>query len=260
MTENINKLINIIQDLRNPKTGCPWDIKQDFESIIPHTIEEAYEVQDAIIRKDNNELKDELGDLLLQVVFISQIAKEKGYFNFNDVVNSICDKMVRRHPHIFDNKQDLTPEQIASNWEKIKQQEKQDKNTKKSKHINTNDIPLNAPSLSRANRISKKAVSYGFEWDNINGVYDKINEEIEEVKSATNQQDRTSEIGDVLFSVVNLARHYDIDPEFALSLTNQKFTNRFNNMMNNLNKDYPNKINFDIDTMEKYWQISKQQD
>ena len=273
--KNIEKLKKIMQSLRNPETGCPWDIKQTHQSASPYIIEEAYEVIDAIDRKDMVDLRDELGDLLLQVIFHSEIASENGHFDFDDVVDSISNKMLSRHPHVFDNKSDLSQKQIKENWNRIKSEEKlgiaEEKKQKGIDVITTNNMdnapisndiaPMSSPALMRGQKISKKAVSYGFEWDNVAGIYDKILEELDEVKTAETHTERTLEIGDVLFSVLNLARHYDIDSEDALRQTNAKFMKRFNNMMTALQHKHPElTAPYDVDLMEKHWQDTKMLD
>ena len=210
-------LTDIMARLRDPVAGCPWDIEQDFNSIAPYTIEEAYEVADACERNDMQALKDELGDLLLQVVFHSQIASEVGAFDLNDVVTSICDKMIRRHPHVFG------PVGAMPDWEGIKATER----------LNGDDqsalagIALPLPALLRAEKLQKRAARTGFDWPDEQGPLEKISEEIQEVKSATSQCERTDEIGDLLFAVVNWARHLNVDAEEALRGANGKFEKRF---------------------------------
>ena len=273
--KDINTLLSIMQDLRNVDTGCPWDIKQTHHSLIPYAIEESYEVIDAIERNDSVDLCDELGDLLLQVVFHSQIASENNVFTFSDVVQSICDKMHRRHPHVFDKQSNLTEEEVNANWHIVKDEEAKEKIAKKQKlglstnlekehdylHMKT-IAPLSAPALMRGQKISKKAVQkYGFKWNDVQGIYDKINEELNEVANSTTNEERLSEIGDVLFSVACLANHYKIDAEQALSHTNAKFVKRFNTMMALVKNAYPHMEKpYPIDLMEKYWQNAKKFD
>lgn len=235
--------------LRDPNGGCPWDLEQDFASIAPYTLEEAYEVADAIQRNDMADLQEELGDLLLQVVFHSQMAREAGLFDFEDVARTINEKMVRRHPHVFpqpvissDSEKSIsqispslrdvrndgikTADDQITNWETIKQQEKADKG-----HDSVlDDVPVALPALVRAQKLTKKAAKVGFDWPDIAPVFDKLQEEIAELKEATssgNTEHMTEELGDILFVCANLARHLKTDAETALRGTNAKFERRF---------------------------------
>jgi nucleoside triphosphate diphosphatase len=220
---DIAPLADIMARLRDRNAGCPWDLEQDFTSIAPYTIEEAYEVADAIERNDLEALKDELGDLLLQVVFHSQMASEQQSFDLQDVINGICDKMVRRHPHVFGDVAAAKAETVVANWETIKAQER----SGKADDSALAGVALALPALLRAQKIQKRAARTGFDWPDVTGARDKIFEEIEEVDTATSQEERADEIGDLLFAVVNLARFHDIDAETALKAANAKFERRF---------------------------------
>jgi len=215
----VERLVSIMARLRHPITGCEWDRAQNFGSIAPYTIEEAYEVADAITRADMTDLKDELGDLLLQVVFHSRMAEEAGHFSLQDVVAAISDKMERRHPHIFSNS-------VANpGWEVIKAEER----AAKAQNGTLDGVSLGLPALLRAEKLQKRAARSGFDWPNADGPRAKIAEEIAEIEAAS-EVEREEEIGDLLFSVVNWARHLGVDPETALRLANAKFVRRFNMM------------------------------
>jgi ATP diphosphatase len=218
--------------LRTPGTGCPWDLKQDFSSIAPYTIEEAYEVADAIARGDLDDLKDELGDLLLQVVFHARMAEEQGTFAFGDVVQAITEKLIRRHPHVFGDTADLTPDEVKGLWDKIKAEEKAERRQRgrEDEKGALAGIPVGMPALTRALKLQQKASKVGFDWNDPKAVLSKIREEADEIEAALDAQDNLSaadEIGDLIFALVNLARHLDIDPDAALRGTNAKFERRF---------------------------------
>jgi ATP diphosphatase len=221
------RLLEIMRRLRDRETGCPWDIEQDFTSIAPYTIEEAYEVADAIARSDWAELEGELGDLLLQTVYHTQMGQEAGHFSFDSVVKSISDKMVARHPHVFgDESRDKSAEQQTADWEKIKAAERAGK-----KQIRTLDgVAAGLPALTRAVKLQKRAARVGFDWPDTSHVIDKIIEEaaeLVEARETLTQSEVEEEFGDLMFVVANLARHLDIDPEAALRGTNAKFSRRF---------------------------------
>jgi ATP diphosphatase len=220
-TDDITALVEIMARLRDPATGCPWDVQQDFASIAPYTIEEAYEVADAIARNDMAGLCDELGDLLLQVVYHSRMAEEDGHFALSDVIAAICDKMIRRHPHVFGDG-DTSP-----GWEAIKAAERANKDTDTSALAG---VALALPALLRAEKIQKRAARTGFDWPDLTGVTAKIEEELAEVQDAKTPEHQQEEVGDLLFAVVNLARHLKIDPEEALRRANAKFEGRFRSM------------------------------
>jgi nucleoside triphosphate diphosphatase len=227
--QNISQLLDIMAQLRDPVSGCPWDTKQNFKSIAPYTIEEAYEVADAIEREDFAELRDELGDLLLQVVFHSQMALEKGYFEFGDVVASICDKMTRRHPHIFaarsaDNVEASSSEAVVKNWEAIKAEERE----RKQDQIGAlAGVAKALPALLRAQKVQKRAARVGFDWPDVSGAKDKVREELTELDDAGSPEEQFEEMGDLLFAMVNVARHLNIDAEAALKSGTAKFERRF---------------------------------
>jgi len=234
-SRDIARLIEIMAALRTPKTGCPWDLEQSFETIAPYTIEEAYEVADAITRGDLEDLRDELGDLLLQVVFHSRMAQEQGAFDFGDVVTAITAKLVRRHPHVFSDTRDLTPDQVKGLWFKIKAEEKSDREARRKEETQAatgtlSDVPAGLPTLARALKLQAKAGTVGFDWNDPKAVLDKIAEEAAEISSAIdggNHDAAAEEIGDLLFAVVNLARHLKVNPETALRAANAKFERRF---------------------------------
>ena len=231
---DIAKLLEIMAALRTPGTGCPWDLEQDFHTIAPYTIEEAYEVADAIARNDLADLKDELGDLLLQVVFHARMAEEQEAFDFAAVVDAIIAKMLRRHPHVFGEARDLSAEAVKGLWSKIKAEEKAARRTRAGATDEDAgllaDVPLALPGLTRAVKLQSKASTVGFDWNDPRAVLAKIREETDEIESALAQGDRAeacAEIGDLLFAVANLARHLHGDPESAVRLTNAKFERRF---------------------------------
>ncbi len=244
----MKKLLDIIQQLRDPKTGCPWDIEQTFSSIAPYTIEEAYEVADAIEQQDMTGLKSELGDLLFQVVFHAQMAEESGYFDFNDVVEAVSDKMIDRHPHVFEaNAPRLTAEQQTHAWEKAKS---------KNKISVLDGIANNLPELLKAVKLTKYAAVIGFDWPDINQVFDKLDEETAELKEAIVEQDNThieEELGDLLFVCANLARHLKIDPSSALRKANHKFEKRFRAVEKLAKGQQPKKENFDLKVLDELW-------
>jgi ATP diphosphatase len=220
--------------LRTPGTGCPWDLKQDFATIAPYTIEEAYEVADAIERGDLEDLKDELGDLLLQVVFHAQMAEEQGAFRFDDVVLAITQKLIRRHPHVFGDTSHLTPDEVKALWGKIKAEEKAERAQRRGADDNEggalSGVPATLPALTRALKLQEKASRVGFDWNDPKAVLAKIREEADEIEAALDARDTdaaSGEIGDLIFALVNLARHLDKDPETALRGTNMKFERRF---------------------------------
>lgn len=240
----IDPLLEIMRRLRDPDDGCDWDKVQTFRTIAPYTIEEAYEVADAINRDDMLALKDELGDLLLQVVFHSQIAADAGEFSFEDVVTSICNKMTRRHPHIFGEAQK------SPGWEQIKADERAE--TGQSSTLD--GVALALPALLRAQKIQKRAARVGFDWPDKAPVKDKLLEELDEVAAATSEAEVHEEIGDLLFSAVNLARHYKVDAERALADATEKFSSRFNQIESNAAKDLKE---MSIDELEVEWQKAK---
>jgi len=226
-TAGIERLLEIMRRLRDPETGCPWDIEQSFQTIAPYTIEEAYEVADAIERRDWRELEGELGDLLLQSVYHTAMGEEAGHFTFRSVVTNISDKMVARHPHVFgDESRDKSAEQQTRDWEAIKAAERGQKAQKGT----LDGVAMNLPALLRALKLQKRAARVGFDWPDVSHVIDKITEEageLVEARETMDHEDMIDEMGDLLFVMANLARHLDIDPEEALRRTNAKFTRRF---------------------------------
>ena len=256
LTEEINNLLQTFKKLRDPSQGCPWDMEQDFKSIASCSIEEAYEVADAIEREDFNDLKEELGDLFFQIIFHSGMAEEKKLFNFEEVVKELNDKLIRRHPHVFDKKQEMSASESLEIWEKEKKKEREKKNL-----ISLmDDIPKNLPSLTRAKKIQKRAKSVGFDWQNENDVIRKIDEEIDELKRANvsqKKEDISEEIGDLFFTLVNLSRHYNLEPEDIIRKANLKFEKRFRKMEDEANKTKVNLEDLEINELETLWQKIK---
>lgn len=231
MSEAFTELVSIMRRLRDPDGGCPWDLEQTFETIAPYTIEEAYEVADAIMSGDRSALREELGDLLLQVLFHAQIAADEGSFTIWDVITAINAKMIRRHPHVFGDADIGTAEAQTANWEAIKASERADK--AKGAASALADVPRALPALMRAEKLAKRAARVGFDWPDADGVLAKIREELGEVEQALASGDAdhiTEEVGDVLFAVANLARKVGVPPETALRAANDKFTRRFQAM------------------------------
>ncbi|MAK82069.1 nucleoside triphosphate pyrophosphohydrolase [Phenylobacterium sp.] len=223
----LERLLAIMARLRDPQEGCPWDLAQSFATIAPYTVEEAYEVADAIERNDLGDLKEELGDLLLQVVFHARIAQEQGAFGFEDVVQAINDKMIRRHPHVFGDESCATGEAQTAAWEAMKAQERAGKGRAQSL---LDDVPAGLPAMTRAVKLTKRAARVGFDWPEVSFVLEKLREEIGEMEAEIEAGDKDAlrgEIGDVLFVMANLARKLDIEPEDALRATNAKFARRF---------------------------------
>ena len=253
---DLQTLLSIMKALRDPVDGCPWDVKQDFRSITPYTIEEAYEVVDAIERNDMDDLCDELGDLLLQVVFYAQMAAEQNFFEFDDVVQAICTKMIRRHPHVFGSREQRSINPEKGFWEDIKAAEKPVQAGKGAdKQLLLDSVPTTLPALSRANKLQSKAARAGFDWPDISGVYDKVLEEIDEAKGAKTEAETGEELGDLLFSVVNLCRHMGHDPEQVLRQANSKFQSRFNHMEESSEVSLQE---LDAAELEELWQKAKQ--
>ncbi|PZR84781.1 MAG: nucleoside triphosphate pyrophosphohydrolase [Stutzerimonas stutzeri] len=268
-SRDIERLIEIMAALRTPGTGCPWDLEQDFASIAPYTIEEAYEVADAIARGDLVDLKDELGDLLLQVVFHARMAQEQGSFAFPDVVEAITTKLIRRHPHVFGDARDLSPAEVKALWGQIKAQEKADKARARAEAGLPEPpeargvlagVPTTLPSLTRAWKLQAKASTVGFDWNDARLVLDKIREETAEIDEALASGDKAAikeEIGDLLFVIANLARHVDADPEACLTAANAKFERRFAGIEAALEQDGRKPADASLDEMEALWQRVK---
>lgn len=252
----VNRLLSIMQTLRDPARGCPWDRQQTFSSIAPYTLEEAYEVIDAIQRADFDDLRDELGDLLFQVVFYAQMAEEQQRFSFDDICHAISDKLERRHPHLFDDAQVNSAAEVGQNWEAIKRGER----AEKAQHSALDDIPKALPALMRAHKIQKRCQSVGFDWDSLGPVLEKVHEEIDEVmheaqQAVVDQHKLEEEIGDLLFATVNLSRHLGSKAEIALQKANDKFERRFRQVEAILREQ--GRDNATLDEMEAAWQQVK---
>lgn len=253
------RLQAIMRRLRDPNGGCPWDLEQDFETIAPYTIEEAYEVADAITRRDYQELKDELGDLLLQVVYHAQIAEERGLFAFNEVAEAVCAKMIRRHPHVFGDAE-------TADWEAIKEEERRLKaaagaEAPRSPRRTLEGVPAALPALTRADKLQARAARVGFDWPNVRPVLDKIAEEAAEVADAVDRGEPIprveEEIGDLIFVVANLARHYKVDPETALRRANTKFERRFAAVEDALGAEGRLPSDATLEEMDALWDAAK---
>jgi nucleoside triphosphate diphosphatase len=257
----ITDLMYLMQCLRDPKFGCPWDLKQTYKSITSSTLEEAYEVVDAIEKEDFAHLKEELGDLLFQTIFYSQLAREEQKFDFYDVVDQLVQKLIRRHPHVFPsgelklpdaNSAELDESQVKQNWESIKQQER----TQKGNQGILADVPVTLPAVTRAVKLQKRAAQIGFDWPDRQGVLTKLNEEIKELKEAIDVENSAKineEFGDLLFTCVNLARHLKVDPEAALRSANQKFVTRFECMERQAELDGTHSL----DALNDLWEKAK---
>ncbi|MBP1850051.1 nucleoside triphosphate pyrophosphohydrolase [Rhizobium halophytocola] len=267
-SKDISRLIEIMAALRDPKTGCPWDVVQTFETIKPYTIEEAYEVADAIERKDPDDLCDELGDLLLQVVFHARIAEEAGQFSFDNVVEAITAKMIRRHPHVFARTEADTPEAVKRQWDEIKRQEKATRAERRAARGLTEDadpshlgsVQRSFPALTEALKLQERAAKVGFDWSDPEPILDKIEEEIGELREAlaSGQKHRiTDELGDLIFALVNIGRHVKADPEQALRGTNTKFRRRFSHIEAELKALDVSLETAGLERMEALWQAAK---
>lgn len=252
---NVNDLIDIVEILRSPG-GCPWDIEQDHKSIRRDFLEETYEVIEAINKDDRDGLLEELGDVLLQVVFHAQIEREKNSFDLNDVADGVCKKMIERHPHVFGNVSAETSEQVLENWDVIKKQTKQQKSQTESML----SIPREFPALMRADKVQKKAAKVGFDWDSVDGALDKVNEELDELKEAIQMgvvENANEELGDLLFSVVNVSRFISVDSEEALTKATDKFIDRFSKVEKMAEEKGLNMKETDLDELDKLWDEAK---
>lgn len=254
--KEIENLLEVMMRLRDRENGCSWDIKQSFASVAPYTVEEAYEVADAIERKDMDDLRDELGDLLFQVVFHARMAEEAGLFDFADVVSGISEKMLRRHPHVFGSEAEVAEGKIDGSWEEIKAQERSA----------ADDLSAMAgvakalPALKRAEKLGNRASRVGFDWPDREGVREKIHEELEELEAAVGSREfdaMEEEFGDVLFAVVNMARHLNIDPEQALTGANYKFERRFRSMEADIKESGKRLRDFKLEALDKRWRAAK---
>lgn len=255
----ITRLKEIMASLRDPEKGCPWDIEQDFASIAPHTVEEAYEVVDAIEKGDMHALKEELGDLLLQVIFHSQIADERGIFDFEQVAGAINNKLVERHPHVFGDADIKTAKEQEESWEKIKQQER-DKKAKNGHASILDGIAVTLPAMTRAVKLQKRAAKVGFDWPNLSLVFNKIEEELAELKEALENDDKDhieEEYGDLLFAFSNLGRKLKLDPEVSLRKCNKKFEKRFHHIEKRLAEQGVDIENSSLEEMDELWEEAK---
>ena len=263
-SRDLQRLLDIMAVLRTPGTGCPWDLEQDFASIAPYTLEEAYEVADAIERGDFVDLRDELGDLLLQVAFHARMAEEQDKFDFGGVVEAITTKLIRRHPHVFGNARDLSADAVKMLWSEIKAQEKREraaarKTAGEPPEANAGTlggVPKNLTALTRALKLQQKAGKVGFDWNDARAVIAKLREEIDEVEAEIVKQDKQAageEVGDLLFALVNLARHVDVDPEATLRGANAKFERRFGHIETRLAEMGRRPADASLDEMEALW-------
>jgi MazG family protein len=254
--QKFERLVEIMARLRGPD-GCPWDREQTFDTIKPYTLEETYEVLNAIDQGDWAELADELGDLMLQCVFYAQMAAEAGYFRIEDSLDAINAKLVRRHPHVFADALAETPDEVKKRWDEIKAEEKAGRNG--GSNLLLDDVPRNTPALVEAAQISSKAAGAGFDWDNVDQVLEKLDEERRELRDARSQDEREHEIGDMLFVIVNIARFLKVDPEQALRKTNAKFRKRFGHVEQSLAGRGKRLEDSNIEEMEALWGEAKRQ-
>ena len=256
---SIEKLLEVMATLRDRERGCPWDLRQDFSSIAPYTVEEAYEVADAIARQDLSGLRGELGDLLFQVVFHARMAEEAGAFDFEDVAAAIVEKMVRRHPHVFGTPAERRRGAVSGSWERIKAEERQAVADGSTGAI-LDGVAQALPALKRAQKLGKRAAGVGFDWADGEGPRAKVLEELEELDEARRAQDAartTEELGDLLFAIVNLARHLDVDAEQALTAANRKFERRFRVMEEAIVAEGKRLGDLTLEVLEQYWQQAK---
>lgn len=267
-SKDISRLIEIMEALRQPETGCPWDVVQTFETIKPYTIEEAYEVADAIERKDMDDLCEELGDLLLQVVFHARMAEERGEFAFGDVVHAVTSKMIRRHPHVFAVSDADTPDSVKLQWDQIKAEEKRERAERRARRGITEDfkagflggVQRSQPALTEALKLQEQAARVGFDWSDPAPILDKIEEEVAELREALAEgkpEKVSDELGDLIFALVNIGRHVKADPENALRGTNTKFRRRFNHIETSLKENGETLEDADLERMEDLWQAAK---
>ncbi len=256
--ENMQELLGIMAKLRDPEFGCPWDVKQDFSTIAPYTIEEAYEVADAIERKDMQDLREELGDLLLQVIFHSQMASEKSLFSFSDVVDTLAEKLVRRHPHVFASETVDSEEELNELWEAEKSREREKKSQTKTSSA-LDGLTVSQPALIRSIKIQKKVARVGFDWTALKPVIEKVYEELAEVEEAIRDfgEKEQEELGDLLFAVSNMARHMKMDAETALAKANMKFIKRFKLVEDEVRRQGRNVEDVPLEELESIWQAIK---
>ncbi|WP_341503262.1 nucleoside triphosphate pyrophosphohydrolase [Gallaecimonas sp. GXIMD4217] len=256
----IDRLKAIMARLRDPEGGCPWDLQQSFQTIVPHTLEEAYEVADAIERGDRSDIKEELGDLLFQVIFYARLGEEEGAFDFDAIASAVSDKLERRHPHVFGELEVGDETEVLSNWEAIKSEERREKGLSELPSA-LDDVPLALPALTRAAKLQKRAARTGFDWAELAPVLAKIHEEIDEVKQEVEQgvsrEALEEELGDLLFAVVNLNRHLRVDPESALRRANQKFERRFRGIERRVFEAGQQMSELDLAALDAHWEAVK---
>jgi len=260
MLPNTQQLLSLMQRLRDPEGGCPWDLKQDFASLIPYLIEETYEVIDAIERSDLDDLRLELGDLLLQVVFHAQIANEMGQFGFEDIAAGISDKLIRRHPHVFADAVFASDEERQLAWERIKREERNEKVERDEFVSVLSGVPLALPALMACEKTLKQAANHGFDWPDVGPVFDKVHEEIEEIKEACAESDQAhieEEVGDLLLVVVNLARHLNVNPELALKAATRKFSRRFEYIEKEVAQSGRELLDCELQELDRFWHEAK---
>ena len=258
--DGIQSLLDIMRQLRDPDSGCPWDLKQNFHTIVPHTIEETYELAEAIAIEDFAQIRDELGDVLFQVVFYAQMASEQALFTFEDVVDGIAEKLLRRHPHVFAETggRRVSESEVKRRWEQIKVEERQQKNQRGT----LDDVPRALPALSRSQKLQKRAASVGFDWSELDAVRGKVDEELGELAEAVSEGDSAaieSEVGDIFLAMVNLARHLGVDAEAALRHANRRFEDRFSLMETEAERDGSQLCEESLERLEERWQAAKRE-
>ena len=258
--DGIQSLLDIMRQLRDPDSGCPWDLKQNFHTIVPYTIEETYELAEAIAIEDFAQIRDELGDVLFQVVFYAQMASEQALFTFEDVVDGIAEKLLRRHPHVFavTGGQRVSESEVKRRWEQIKVEERQQKNQRGT----LDDVPRALPALSRSQKLQKRAASVGFDWSELDAVRGKVDEELGELAEAVSEGDSAaieSEVGDIFLAMVNLARHLGVDAEAALRHANRRFEDRFSLMETAAERDGSQLSEESLERLEERWQAAKRE-
>ncbi|KGQ66481.1 nucleoside triphosphate pyrophosphohydrolase [Gallibacterium anatis] len=261
MTTKLEKFAEIIAKLRDPNGGCPWDLEQTYQTMPPHILEEAYEVVEAINQDDRKELKEELGDLLMQVIFLSQLAQEEGAFTLDDVIDGITDKIIRRHPHVFGEIKAENSDEVLKNWENIKQQERY----QKEQFSILDNVPIALPSLLRAAKLQKRCAKVGFDWSELEPTIQKVEEELQEVRDEVSKQPQNpqaieEEIGDLLFASVNVARHLKLNPEEALRKANLKFERRFRQVEQSILASGRQLEQVSLAEMDLIWDQVKQQE
>ena len=257
---DLNDLLRVMERLRDPETGCPWDVKQDFLSIAPSTLEEAYELVEAIEQQDYAHVAEELGDLLFQVIFYTQMGRERGLFDMHQVIDTLVDKLLRRHPHVFAEGEiegvvdsDASVSEVKHIWEAVKAEER----AAREQHGALDDVPVALPAISRAQKLQKRAANVGFDWADIGGVMDKLQEEIGELQAAESSTAREEELGDLMFTCINLARHLGVDAETALRRSSSKFESRFNEMERALKQAGQRVEDVDSQALDEAWEAAK---